>query len=130
MVNVVAYPDIALEKFIGLNPSGDAQYFFQFNTKPCSSLGTRTADPNTQAVNDSQHRTPSGSVSRGPAIQWFESLAAGLNWKEVRGQIINKFTDAEDKYRKLIHAKNIKRQLHKLLENFIHRLTKSIEKGW
>ena len=35
--NVVAYPDIALEKFTGLDPSEDAQEFFSLIQKKSNS---------------------------------------------------------------------------------------------
>ena len=47
MANVVAYPDIALEKFTGLDPSEDAQDFINLIIRKIQfSLGTRpAADP-------------------------------------------------------------------------------------
>ena len=50
--NVVAYPDIALEKFTGLDPSEDAQEFFSLIQRKIQfSLGTRDpADAGLQAA--------------------------------------------------------------------------------
>ena len=83
---VVAHPDIALEKFTGLDPSGNAQEFFSLIQKKIQfSLGTRDpADAGLQAAYDTRQKALFGSVLRGPAAQWFETLAPGLAWKEVR----------------------------------------------
>ena len=45
MANVVAYPDLALEKFTGLDPNEDARDFFDIVEKKIAfSLGTRPRD--------------------------------------------------------------------------------------
>ena len=58
MANVVAYPDIALEKFTGLDPSSDARKFFNLiQRKTQFSLGTRDpADAGLQATYDARRR--------------------------------------------------------------------------
>ena len=130
--NVVAYPDIALEKFTGLDPSEDAQEFFSLIQRKIQfSLGTRDpADADLQAAYDARQKALFGSVLRGPAAQWFETLAPGLAWNEVRNQFIDRFTDAKDKYRKRIEVESIKRQPDELIKSYTHRVTKAVEKGW
>ena len=130
--NVVAYPDIALEKFTGLDPSEDAQEFFSLIQRKIQfSLGTRDpADAGLQAAYDARQKALFGSVLRGPAAQWFETLAPGLAWNEVRYQFIARFTDAKDKYRKRIEVESIKRQPDELIKSNTHRVTKAFEKGW
>ena len=130
--NVVAYPDIALEKFTGLDPSEDAQEFFSLRQRKIQfSLGTRDpADADLQAAYDARQKALFGSVLRGPAAQWFETLAPGLAWNEVRNQFITRFTDAKDKYRKRIEVESIKRQPDELIKSYTHRVTKAVEKGW
>ena len=130
--NVVAYPDIPLEKFTGLDPSEDTQEFFSLIQRKIQfSLGTRDpADADLQAAYDARQKALFGSVLRGPAAQWFETLAPGLAWNEVRNQFITRFTDAKDKYRKRIEVESIKRQPEELIKNYIHRVTKAVEKGW
>ena len=130
--NVVAYPDIALEKFTGLDPSEDAQEFFSLIQRKIQfSLGTRDpADADLQAAYDARQKALFGSVLRGPAAQWFETLAPGLAWNEVRNQFITRFTDAKDKYRKRIEVESIKRQPDELIKSYTHRVTKAVEKGW
>ena len=56
--NVVAYPDIALEKFTGLDPSEDAQEFFSLIQRKIQfSLGTRDpADAGLQAAYDARQK--------------------------------------------------------------------------
>ena len=130
--NVVAYPDIALEKFTGLDPSEDAQEFFSLIQRKIQfSLGTRDpADADLQAAYDTRQKALLGSVLRGPAAQWFETLAPGLAWNEVRNQFITRFTDAKDKYRKRIEVESVKRQPDELIKSYTHRVTKAVEKGW
>ena len=53
-----------------------------------------------QAAYDDRQKALFGLVLRGPAAQWFETLAPSLAWNEVRNQFITRFTDAKDKYRK------------------------------
>ena len=50
MANVVAYPDLALEKFTGLDPNEDARDFLDIVEKKIAfSLGTSTGE--TQVTN-------------------------------------------------------------------------------
>ena len=79
MANVVAYPDIALEKFTGLDSSEDAQELFNLIQRKIQfSLGRRDpADAGLQATYDARRRALFGSVLRGPAAQWFDSLTLG-----------------------------------------------------
>ena len=132
VANVVAYPDIALEKFTGLDPSEDAQELFSLIQRKIQfSLGTRDpADADLQAAYDARQKALFGSVLRGPAAQWFETLAPGLAWNEVRNQFITRFTDAKDKYRKIIEVESIKSQPDELIKSYTHRVTKAVEKGW
>ena len=130
--NVVAYPDIALEKFTGLDLSEDAQELFSLiQTKIQFSLGTRVpAVADLQAAYDARQNALFGSVLRGPAAQWFETLAPALAWNEIRNQFITRFTDAKYKYRKRIEVEGIKRQPEELIKSYTHRVTKAVEKGW
>ena len=70
MANVVAYPDLALEKFTGLDPNEDAKYFLNIVEKKIAfSLGTRPADAgDDQDTYDSRQRSLFGSILRGPGI--------------------------------------------------------------
>ena len=67
---------------------------------------------------------------RRPAAQWFKSLNPALAWNDIRTQFIARFTDEKDKYRKRIEVENLRRQPEELIESYIHRLTKTIEKVW
>ena len=74
------------------------------------SLGSRpTTNENTiQTVNDDRRKALFGSVSRGPAAEWFDSLEAALKWDEIKTQFISRFTDGKTQYRFRIEAKNLK----------------------
>ena len=82
MANTVAYPDLALEKFIGIDSSEDPTAFIRLLEKKISfSLGSRPAtnENNIQTiVYDDRRKALFGSVLRGPAIEWFDSLDAAL----------------------------------------------------
>ena len=83
-----------------------------------------------QAAYDTRQKALFGSVLRWPAAQWFETLAPGSAWNEVRNQFIDRFTDAKDKYRKRIEVESIKRQSDELIKSYTHRITKAVEKRW
>ena len=82
MANTVAYPDLALEKFIGIDSSEDPTAFIRLlETKISFSLGSRPAtnENNIQTiVYDDRRKALFGSVLRGPATEWFDSLDAAL----------------------------------------------------
>ena len=104
--DVYAYPDIALEKFTALDPSEDTHEFFRIIQRKIQfSLGT--ADPELQAAYNPRQKALLGSVLRGLAAQWFETLAPALAWNEVRKQISARFADAKEKYRKRIEVQSI-----------------------
>ena len=85
-------------------------------------------DADLQAAYDARQKAWFGSVWRGPAAQWFETLAPSLAWNEFRNQYIARFTDAKHKYRKRIEVESIKRQPDELIKSFTHRVTKAVEK--
>ena len=83
MANTVAYPDLVLEKFIGINPSEDPTAFIRLLEKKISfSLGSRPAtnENNIQTVFDDGRKTLFGVVSRRPIAEWFDSLQATVTW--------------------------------------------------
>ena len=83
MANTVAYPDLALEKFIGIDSSEDPTAFIRLLEKKISfSLGSRPAtnENNVKTVHDDGRKDLFGAVSRGPVAEWFDSLQATLTW--------------------------------------------------
>ena len=132
MANVVAYPDLALEKFTGLDPNEDARDFLDIVEKKIAfSLGTRPGDAgDEQDAYDNRQRALFGSILRGPAAQWYQGLAANLPWNDIRDQFIDGFTDDKDKYRRRIEAENIKRQPDEFIKSYIHRLSTAVDRGW
>ena len=113
MANTVAYPDLALEKFIRIDSSEDPTAFIRLLEKKISfSLGIRTAtnENNIQTVYDDRRKALFGSVLRGPAAEWFDSLDAAPTWNEIKTQFITRLTDGKMRYRCRIEAENLKRQ--------------------
>ena len=87
MANTVAYPDLALEKFIGIDSSEDPTAFIRLLEKKISfSLGSRPAanENNIQTVYDDRRKALFGSVLRGPAAELFDSLDAASTWNELK----------------------------------------------
>ena len=123
MANPVAYPDIALEKFTGLDPTEDATKFIDImETKIAFSLGLRPAAAgDEQDLFDHRRRALFGSVMRGPAQDWFASIPAAENWANTRAAFIARFTDGKDKYLLRIEAENIKRQENEPIKAYIPR---------
>ena len=74
MANTVAYPDLALEKFIGIDSSEDPTAFIRLLEKKISfSLGSRpnTNENNVKTVHDDGRKDLFVAVSRGPIAEWF-----------------------------------------------------------
>ena len=83
MANTVAYPNLALEKFIGIDSSEDPTAFFRLlENKLSFSLGSRPAvnEHNVKTVHDAGRKNLFGAVSRGPIAEWFDSLQATVTW--------------------------------------------------
>ena len=82
MANTVAYPDLALEKFIGIDSSEDPTAFIRLLEKKISlSLDSRSAvtENNVKTVNDGR-KDLFVAVSRAPIAEWFDSLQATITW--------------------------------------------------
>ena len=83
MANTVAYPDLALEKFIGIDSSEDPTAFIRLLEKKISfSLGSGPAvnEYNVRTVLDDGRKDLFGAVSRRPIAEWFDSLQATITW--------------------------------------------------
>ena len=132
MANTVAYPDLALEKLIGIDSSEDPTGFIRLLEKKISlSPGSRPATNknNIQTVYDDRRKAHFGSVLRGPAAEWFDSLDAGLTWDEIKTQFIARFTDGKMQHRFRIEAENLKRQPDENIKSYIHRIKTLVDKG-
>ena len=89
MANTVAYPDLALEKFIGIHSKENPTAFIRLLEKIISfSLGSRPAtnENDFQNVYDDRKAAHFGSLLRDPAAEWFDSLEAALTWGEIKTQ--------------------------------------------
>ena len=95
-------------------------------------LGSRPAtnENNIQTVYNDRRKALFGSVLRGPAAEWFDSLDAALTWDEIRTQFIARFTDGKMQYGFRIEAENLKRQPDENIKSFIHRIKTLVDKGW
>ena len=77
MAQVVAFPDIALEKFTGLDSSEDAQTFIDLIERKIGfSLGLTPDDADEQELFDHRRKQLFGSLLCCPAQDWFGSLNA------------------------------------------------------
>ena len=133
MANIVAYPDLALEKFIGIDSSENPTAFIRLLEKKISfSQGSRpaTKENNIQTVYEGRRKALFGSVLRCPAAEWFDSLEAALTWDELKTQFIARFTDGQMQYRLRIEAENLKRQPDENIKSYIHSIKTLVDKGW
>ena len=111
MANIVAYPDISLEEYTGLDPSEDVTDFLSLIERKIEFLlGVRPGPGDAQNGYDARRKALFGSVLTGPAAQWFSSLPAVEPWDDVRTGFLNRFTDKKDKNRKRIEVEIICRQ--------------------
>ena len=81
MANTVANPELALEKFIGIDSSEDPTAFIRLLEKKISfSLDSRPAtnENNIQTVYDDRRKALFASVLGGPAAEWFDSFESAL----------------------------------------------------
>ena len=132
MASTVAYPDLAIEKFIGIDSSENPTAFILLLEKKISfSLGSRptTKKNNIQTVYDDRRKALFGSVLRGPAAEWLDSLEAILTWDETKTQFIARFTDGKMQYRFRIETGNLKRQPGENIKSYIHRIKTLVDKG-
>ena len=87
MANTVAYPDLALEKFIGIDSSEDPTAFIRLLEKKISfPLGSGPAvnEYNVKTVLDDGRKDLFGAVSQRPIAEWFDSLQATITWNASR----------------------------------------------
>ena len=102
MANTVAYPDLGLEKLIGIDSSGGPTAFIRLQEKKINfSFGSRLATKknNVQTVYGDRGKALFESVSRGPAAEWFDSLVAALACYETKTQFIARVTDGKMEHR-------------------------------
>ena len=131
MANVVAYPDLALEKFIRIDSSENPTAFICLLEKKISfSLGSKptTIENNIQTVYDDRRKALLGSVLHGPAAECFNSLVTSLTW-DKKNTVFAQFTNGKLQYRFRIVAENLKRQLDENIKSYIHRIKTIVDKG-
>ena len=101
MANIVAYPDISLEKFTGFEPSEVVADFLSLIERKIEfSLRVRPWPGDAQNGYGASRKALFGSVLRGPAAQWIDSLPPAEPWKDVKTGFLNRLTDEKDKYSK------------------------------
>ena len=134
MAHTVAYPDLALEKIIGIDSSEDPTAFIcLLENKISFSLGSRLTvneKKNIQTVCDDRRKALFDSILRGPAAAWFGSLEAALTWDEIKTQFFAGFTDGKMQYQFRNEAENLKRQPGENIKKCIHRIKTLVDKGW
>ena len=87
MANTVAYPNLTLENFIRIDSSEHPTTFIHLLEKKLSFLlgsSLATNKNNTETVHEDRRKAPFGSISSGPAAEWFDSLEAALTLDEKK----------------------------------------------
>ena len=126
MASNVACPDISLQKLTVLDPIEDVADFLSLKERKMEFfLGLRPGAGDDQNAYDARRKALFGSVLRGPAAQWFNSMPPAEPWDDVRTNFLDRFTDVKDNYRKQIEVENIRRQPDKLIKKQCTQTNKS-----
>ena len=124
---------MALDKFPGTDPDQDAEAFIRLvECKINFALGT---EPDAA---DAEHtiylfrkRALFSSLLRGPAAQWYGStITHARTWFDVRTLFITKFSDGRNKFRHKMEVEHCIRADGEEIQNFVHRIKKTMDKGW
>ena len=98
---LLAYPDLALDKFSGTDSDQDAESFVQLKERKINfALGDAPADPDVLVSYTFRKNTLFSSLLQGPAAEWYEkNIENATTWEDTREQFITRFSDGENKFR-------------------------------
>ena len=133
MANILlAYPDLALDKFSGTDPDQDAESFVQLIEKKINfALGDAPADSDDLISYNFRKKALFSSILRGPAAEWYENnIENATTWADTREQFITRFTDGRNKFRHRLEVEHCVRGDGEEIRNFLHRIKKIVDKGW
>ena len=129
----LAYPDLALDKFSGTGPDQDAKAFIRLiECKINFALGTEPeAGELEHVIYLFRKKALISSLLRGPAAEWYGSaIQDAMTWDKVRTLLITRFSDGRNKFRHRMEVEHCIRADGEEIRNFLHRIKKTVDKGW
>ena len=118
----LAYPDLALDKFSGLDPDQDAEFFVQLIERKVNfALGDATADPDNLVSYTFRKKALFSSLMRGTAAEWYKNnIESASTWADTREQFIKRFSDGRNKFRHRMEVEHCVRGDGEEIGNFLH----------
>ena len=128
----IAYPDLDLDKFSGTDPDQDAESFVQLMERKINfALGDAPADLDDLISYTFRKKAVFSSLLRGPAAEWYENnIENATTWADTWEQFITRFSDGRNKFRHRMEVEQCVRGDGKEIRNFLHRMKKTVDKGW
>ena len=130
---LLAYPDLALDKFSGTDPDKDAEAFIRLiECKTNFALGTEPDAADDEHVIYLFKKTALfSSLLRGPAAEWYAStITDAMTWNDVRTLFVTRFSDGRNNFRHRMEVEHCIRADGEKIRNFFHRIKKTVDKGW
>ena len=129
----LVYPDVALDNFFGTDPDQDAEAFIRLiECKFNFALGTQPdAADDEHVIYLFRKKALFSSLLKGPAAECYEStITDAMTWNDVRTPFITRFSDGRNKFRQRMGVEHCIRADGEEIRNFLHRIKKSVDKGW
>ena len=128
----LAYPELVLDKFSGIDPDQDAESFVQLIERKINfALGDAPADPDDLVSYTVRKKALFSSLVRGPAAEWYENnIENATTWADTREQFITRFSDGRSKLRHRMEVEHCVRGDGEDVRNFLDRIKKIVVKGW
>ena len=133
MANIqLAYLDLAIDKFSGIDPDQDAESFVQLiERKTNFALGDAAADAGELVNYTFRKKALFSSLLRGPAAEWYESnITNATTWEDVRTNFITRSSDGRNKFRFRMEVEHCIRGDGEEIRNFLHRIKRTVDEGW
>ena len=128
-----AYPGLALDKFSGTDADQDAEAFIRLmESKINFALGTKQDEADdTHVIYLFRKKTLFSSLLRGPLAEWYGStIQDATTSNDAQTVFITRFSDGRNKFRHRIEVEHCIRADAEEIQNFLHRIKKTVDKGW
>ena len=128
----LAYLDLALANFSGIDHDQDAKSFIQLiERKIYFALGGAPANPDALGNYIFPKNSLLSSLFRGPAAGWYESnIEAATPWEHIRTNFITRFSVERNLFRYRMDLENCIRRDGEENRNVLHRIKRTVDKGW
>ena len=129
--SLLAYLDLALDKFSGTDLDQDAESFLQLIERKINfSLGDAPADADEVANYTFRKKALFPSFFQEPATEWYENnIAKATTWENVRKNFITKFLDGRNKIRYRMVMEHCIRGDGKEVRKFLQGIKRTFDKG-